>query len=74
MPSQKGGVPLDFEFFLTHSLPWLLNLSPSKSVAVGYKFGRFRTTVQPLYEKAPAEFHRFFMNLPALTGGELPLH
>lgn len=51
---------LEFEIWISNTLPWQLNLSPSKSVAIETKFGQFADTVRPLAEKAPKEFEHFF--------------
>ena len=50
----------EFEFFLRYELPKLLNLSPSKRVAMELKFQRFRDHVRPLVEEMPQEFGVFF--------------
>jgi hypothetical protein len=54
---------LEFEYWVRYTLPWQLNLSPSKACGVELKFGRFADTVRPLVSKAPAEFERFFGEL-----------
>lgn len=54
---------LEFEDWITCTLPWQLNLSPSKEVAVKTKFGPFADFVRPLAKKAPEEFEVFFTEL-----------
>lgn len=53
----------EFENWICNTLPWQLNLSPSKSVAVEIKFSQFADTVRPLARKAPKEFEQFFIDL-----------
>lgn len=53
----------DFESWLRFTLPWQLNLSPSKEVAMKVKFGPFADFVRPLANKAPEEFDKFFSQL-----------
>ena len=54
---------IEFEDWLCFTLPWQLNLSPSKEVAVKTKFGPFADFVRPLANKAPEEFDKFFNEL-----------
>ncbi len=54
---------IEFEDWLCFTLPWQLNLSPSKEVAVKTKFGPFADFVRPLVNKVPEEFDKFFNEL-----------
>jgi len=54
---------LKFEDWICHTLPWQLNLSKSKEVAVRTKFSPFADFVRPLAKKAPEEFEFFFSQL-----------
>jgi hypothetical protein len=54
---------IKFEDWICHTLPWQLNLSASKEVAVKTKFGPFADSVRPLANKAPQEFDLFFSEL-----------
>lgn len=56
---------IDFEDWICFIVPWQLNLSPSKEVAVKTKFGPFADFVRPLANKAPEEFNKFFSELKA---------
>jgi hypothetical protein len=51
---------LEFEHYMTYTLPWKLNLSKSKCVAVETKFSRFADFARMVAEKAPKEFKLFF--------------
>lgn len=53
----------DFEYWLRYCLPWQLNLSPSKQVAVDETFYQFATFAQILARVAPEEFEIFFNEL-----------
>ena len=59
-PSDLGG---DFEVWFRRSLPWQLNLSQSKQVAVDEAFYQFATFARTLERKAPEEFEIFFNEL-----------
>lgn len=54
---------LEFENWICFTLPWQLNLSPSKEVGVKMKFGGFANLIRPLVNKAPEEFELFFSGL-----------
>lgn len=54
---------IQFENWLCFTLPWQLNLTPSKEVAVKTKFSPFADYVRPLANKAPKEFEMFFEEL-----------
>ncbi|MDP2633047.1 MAG: hypothetical protein Q8P25_05000 [Candidatus Curtissbacteria bacterium] len=54
---------LEFEEWLCHTLPWQLNVSSSKEVAIKTKFGPFADYVRPIVRKAPKEFEVFFLEL-----------
>ncbi len=51
---------LEFEYWISNTLPWQLNLSPSKSCGVAQIFGAFADDVRPLANRAPEEFEQFF--------------
>lgn len=53
----------EFEAWFCHTLPWQLNVSPSKEVAIKTKFGPFADYVRPVVNKAPKEFEIFFSEL-----------
>lgn len=53
----------DFENWLRYTVPWQLNLSPSKQVAMEMIFGGFRNYAVRLEGKAPGEFDQFFKAL-----------
>jgi len=53
----------DFEIWLRFTIPWQLNLSPSKQVAMEMIFGGFRNYAVRLEGKASSEFGRFFKAL-----------
>ena len=55
----------EFERWLRHTVPWQLNLSPSKQVAMQLKFYHFSDWVSSLEKKAPTEFRDFFEKLQA---------
>lgn len=54
---------IEFEDWLCFTIPWQLNLSSSKEVAIKVKFGPFADCVRPLANKAPEEFDKFFNEL-----------
>lgn len=54
---------IEFEDWICFTVPWQLNLSPSKEVAIKTKFGPFADYVRPLADKAPEEFEKFFSEL-----------
>ncbi len=62
--SDPGG---DFEHWLRYTLPWQLNLSPSKQVAVDETFYQFATFARMLATVAPEEFEIFFNELTNRT-------
>ena len=49
----------DFEDFMRFEVPCILNLSPSKQVALRIKFSNFADMVRPLAKKGPKEFEYF---------------
>jgi len=55
----------DFENWLRFTLPWQLNLSPSKQVAMKSVFQGFTNYVVGLEGEAPEEFKEFFKTLSA---------
>lgn len=54
---------IEFENWIRHTLPWQLNLSPSKEVAVNIKFGGFADYVRQLADKDPKSFELFYDEL-----------
>ena len=50
---------LDFEHFMQLKLPYKLNVSGAKQVALRIRFSRFADSVRPLARKAPEEFNYF---------------
>jgi hypothetical protein len=49
-----------FETWIRFTVPWQLNLSPSKQVAMQHWFYQFESVVCPLQKKCPEEFKTFF--------------
>ena len=62
--NKKSGDPGgDFEHWLRYMLPWQLNLSPCKQVAVDETFYQFASFARMLAAVAPEEFEIFFNEL-----------
>jgi len=47
------------------TVPWQLNLSPSKQMAMKHRFYQFGALARALEKKAPQEYQRFFDALQA---------
>jgi len=58
-----GDLSMSFEDWLRYTLPWQLNLSPSKQVAVEMIFCKFADFARLIAEKSPKEFETFFDEL-----------